>query len=73
MTKTKNAGKSRPDRTNSANVATKESSSTPAITAHQAECQPCQGNPTDDFNMAIRELAYSKWEAAGFPAGDGSP
>ncbi len=34
-------------------------------------CPPCQDQPIDGFNMAVRELAYLKWEAAGFPAGDG--
>lgn len=33
--------------------------------------QPCHEAPSDDFNMAVRELAYFKWEAAGFPEGDG--
>lgn len=33
--------------------------------------QACHERPIDEFEMAIRELAYSKWEAAGFPAGDG--
>ncbi len=28
-------------------------------------------NCLDDFDMAVRELAYFKWEAAGFPEGDG--
>lgn len=37
----------------------------------QMEEQGCQECPSDEFNMAIRELAYYKWEAAGFPAGDG--
>ena len=35
------------------------------------EDQPCHEAPSDDFNMAVRELAYFKWEAAGFPEGDG--
>lgn len=80
MTKTKNWHKGHADRANSGDVATTESSSTMALTAnqgHEAECrdqteyQACQERPTDEFDMAIRELAYSKWEAAGFPAGDG--
>jgi hypothetical protein len=80
MTKTKKMGKRRPDCTTSGDVATAESSSTMALTAnqtHEAECreqteiQTCQERPIDDFKMAIRELAYSRWEAAGFPAGDG--
>ena len=33
--------------------------------------QPSPVNSSDDFDMAVRELAYSKWEAAGFPEGDG--
>ena len=33
--------------------------------------QPSHENSSDDFDMAVRELAYFKWEAAGFPEGDG--
>ncbi len=33
--------------------------------------QPSQENSSNDFDMAVRELAYFKWEAAGFPEGDG--
>lgn len=37
----------------------------------QTQCHPGQERSADDFNMAVRELAYYKWEAAGFPEGDG--
>ena len=33
--------------------------------------QSSHENSSDDFDMAVRELAYFKWEAAGFPEGDG--
>ncbi len=74
MTKTKNATKGRPDRASSGNANTTEATSTAKVTAdgdHQAERQSCQEVVADDFEMAIRELAYHKWEAAGFPEGDG--
>ena len=74
MTKTKNGHKGHADRANSGDVATTESSSPVALTedqGHEAECQPCQKYPIDEFDMAIRELAHHKWEAAGFPPGDG--
>ena len=74
MTKTKKGYKGQADRVNSGEVPTTESSSAVALTEdqnHEAECQPCQECAIDEFDMAIRELAYIKWEAAGFPAGDG--
>ena len=74
MAKTKKGYKGHADRVNSGDVATTESSSTVALTeeqSHAAECQPIQEQRGDEFDMAIRELAYLKWEAAGFPAGDG--
>lgn len=37
----------------------------------QTMSQPSHENSNDDFDMAVRELAYFKWEAAGFPEGDG--
>jgi hypothetical protein len=37
----------------------------------QTVSQPSHENSSDDFDMAVRELAYFKWEAAGFPEGDG--
>jgi len=74
MTKTKKGFKGHADRVNSGDVATTESSSTAALTEdqnHEAECRPGEEQPCDEFDMAIRELAHHKWEAAGFPAGDG--
>lgn len=77
---TRKTRKGRSDCTNSGDGATTESSSTMALTANhdhetesrdQTEHQACQERPIDEFDMAIRELAYFKWEAAGFPAGDG--
>ncbi len=38
---------------------------------NQTVSQPSHENSSDDFDMAVRELAYFKWEAAGFPEGDG--
>ena len=73
MTKTRNERKGQGDRAHSADAAT-ESSSPMAFTedlGHETERQPCQEQPLTEFNMAIRELAYYKWEAAGFPPGDG--
>jgi hypothetical protein len=37
----------------------------------QTVSQPSHEDSSDDFDMAVRELAYFKWEAAGFPEGDG--
>ena len=74
MTKTKVEAKGHADRVNSADVVTPQSSSTVGCTqgsAQEAECQSGQEQPIDEFDMATRELAYLKWEAAGFPAGDG--
>lgn len=74
MTKTKKGYKGHADRVNSGDVATTKSSSTVTLTEeqnHVAECQPGQEQTGDEFDMAIRELAYLRWEAAGFPAGDG--
>lgn len=39
--------------------------------SQQSEARECREQSIDDFDMAIRELAYLKWEAAGSPAGDG--
>ncbi len=85
MTKAKNGRKGHTEREHSGNAATTESSSAVTLTqdkGHGAECeadteetdtecQPRQEQPLTEFNMAIRELAYYKWEAAGFPPGDG--
>jgi hypothetical protein len=74
MTRTKKEQKVQPNGTNSGDIAATEASTTLALTAeqpHQIVCQPCPGNSNDEFDMAIRELAYLKWEAAGFPEGDG--
>jgi len=74
MTKTKKGNKAQADRVNSGAVPTTESSSAVALPEdqnHEAECQPVQEQSCDEFDMAIRELAHQKWEAAGFPAGDG--
>jgi len=74
MTKTKKGYKGQADRVNSGEVPTTESSSAVALTEdqnHEAECQPGEEQPCDEFDMAIRKLAHHKWEAAGFPAGDG--
>lgn len=37
----------------------------------QTVSQQSPNNSSDGFDMAVRELAYFKWEAAGFPEGDG--
>ncbi|MBL8817311.1 MAG: DUF2934 domain-containing protein [Planctomyces sp.] len=50
------------------------SGSATAMTTEQeqvTECLPAAETASDDFDMAIRELAYFKWESAGFPDGDG--
>ncbi len=39
--------------------------------SQQSEARECREQCIDDFDMAIRELAYLKWETAGSPAGDG--
>ena len=39
--------------------------------SQQSESRECREQSIGDFDMAIRELAYLKWEAAGSPAGDG--
>ena len=39
--------------------------------SQQAESREAREQSINDSNTAIRELAYLKWEAAGFPAGDG--
>lgn len=41
------------------------------VSDDQTMSQPSHENSSDDFDMAVRELAYFKWEAAGFPEGDG--
>jgi hypothetical protein len=41
------------------------------VSDDQTVGQPSQENSSDDFDMAVRELAYFKWETAGFPEGDG--
>ncbi len=41
------------------------------VSDDQTVSQPFHENSSDDFDMAVRELAYFKWEAAGFPEGDG--
>lgn len=80
MTKTKNGRKGHTDRAHSGDAAITESSSAVTLKQDQGngaecetepECQPCQEQPLTEFDMAIRELAYYKWEAAGFPPGDG--
>lgn len=81
MTKTKKSeNRSHSQRATSGDVAVTNVSSNAALPAdqgHATEClDPTEGQvfherPSDDFDMAIRELAYSKWEAAGFPEGDG--
>jgi hypothetical protein len=48
-----------------------ESSSAVSVSTDQTVNQPSQENSSNDFDMAVRELAYFKWEAAGFPEGDG--
>lgn len=77
LTKTKNGRKGHAELANSEGTASTESRSTAALTedvSHATECQPRQEHAIDEideFDMAIRELAYHKWEAAGFPPGDG--
>lgn len=74
MTKTKKGYKGQADRVNSGEVLTTEFSSAVALPEdqnHEAECQPGEEQPCDEFDMAVRKLAHHKWEAAGFPAGDG--
>lgn len=74
MTKTKNGRKDHAELANVEGTTSSESRSTAARTedlGHATEFQPCQEHAIDEFDMAIRELAYHKWEAAGFPPGDG--
>jgi hypothetical protein len=74
MAKSKKEHKGQPNGTNSGELAATEERTNVALTAeqpHQVVRQPDQGNSHDEFDMAIRELAYLKWEAAGFPESDG--
>lgn len=65
------------DATATSSAATSSTTTLTAEPNHEAECpdqtqsHPGQERPADDFSMAVRELAYYKWEAAGFPEGDG--
>jgi hypothetical protein len=82
MTRTKKGDKVHAVQANSGEIAISQSDSTDGLIAtrtceaaqqpyQDGGCPPCQDQPIDRFNMAVRELAYLKWEAAGFPSGDG--
>ena len=74
MAKIKKGQKGHADRENSADVGSSQLGSTVELknaSAQKAECQPSPEQTDDEFDKAIRELAHRKWEAAGFPAGDG--
>jgi len=74
MVKTKKGSKGHADHVNSAVVVSPQSGTTAQVTQapiHETESQVGQAQHVDDFDMGIRELAYFKWEAAGFPTGDG--
>jgi hypothetical protein len=74
MVKVKNRSKGHADHVASADVVSPQSGGTAELTqspTHESEGQGGQTQPGDDFDMGIRELAYFKWEAAGFPTGDG--
>jgi hypothetical protein len=74
MTKTKKGHQGNADPANSGAVARSHANSAATLAENQNqqfESRPSREQSIDDFDMAIRELAYLKWEAAGFPAGDG--
>ena len=74
MTKTKKGHQGHADPANSGAVAKSHANSVATLAENQnqqLESRPSREQSIDDFDMAIRELAYLKWEAAGFPAGDG--
>lgn len=74
MTRTKKGHQGHTDSANSGAAAQRQANTVFALTTtqnQQAESGECREQSIDDFDMAIRELAYLKWEAAGFPAGDG--
>jgi len=74
MARTKKGLKDQADRASLGTVANRETGAAVARTKdqnQQVESQACQEQSIDEFDMAIRELAYLKWEAAGFPGGDG--
>jgi hypothetical protein len=56
---------------NAEKVAVKADSPAVSVDSDSEPGQPYHKNPHDEFDMAVRELAYFKWEAAGFPEGDG--
>jgi hypothetical protein len=74
MARTKKGLKDQADRAILGVVANRETGAVVAWSKdqnQQVEFQACQEQSIDKFDMAIRELAYLKWEVAGFPAGDG--
>jgi hypothetical protein len=74
MTRTEKKRNVSSDRMSTEGMGATESGPVIALTEeheHVAECQPAPETSTGDFEMAIRELAYFKWESAGFPEGDG--
>lgn len=74
MTKTKKSHQGQANRETSRIVALSHADTAVAQAndqSQQSESRECREQSIDDFDMAIRELAYLKWEAAGSPAGDG--
>lgn len=82
MTRTKKGHKVHADHANSEETAISQSDSIAGLIEirtceavqqpyQDGGCPPRQDQPIDGFDMAVRELAYLKWEAAGSPAGDG--
>jgi hypothetical protein len=74
MAKMKKGSKDRADHVKSADAVSAEAAATVQLTETpmcKTESLDGQTQPVDEFDMGIRELAYFKWEAAGFPEGDG--
>lgn len=74
MTKTKKGHQGQASRETSRIVALSHADTAVAQAndqSQQSESRERREQSIDDFDMAIRELAYLKWEAAGSPAGDG--
>ena len=72
MTKTKTNVKDQTRQAISADDSIADPSATVTLTGEHGREATCLSNqqPADDCEEAIRAVAYSKWEAAGCPAGD---
>ena len=74
MTKSKKGHQGHANPANSEAVTRSQANSGVALAENQnqrAESRKCPEQSLGNFDMAIRERAYLKWEAAGFPPGDG--